>query len=325
MSSEKSESQKTKYIISRSYCFTSYKKTLEPDMEIIRYIIWGEEICPKSKRVHLQGYVEFFNPRRLKSAQKAIGDPVCHIEKRNGTRNEAKDYCMKDKKFTEMGNWENGGQGARTDLTDLMQDIKDGKSDLEICETKPDVYERFQKFTRRYRELLEEKKSQDYLKNNFGEVKLNEFQEKIVTKLEEQTERQVLWVTDIEGGSGKTFLSKHILAKGNCFRCTNGKTKDIAFAYKGEGTFIMDLSRSLEDHVNYDVIEQIKNGLIFSSKYESQSKVFAPPKVLILANFKPELTKLSKDRWVVMDRSSIENISRWKRICNKLLRREITA
>lgn len=283
----------------RSYCFTSFKSSLEPDMERVRYIVWGEEVCPSTGRNHLQGYVEFFAPQRIAAAKDYIGDEKAHFEGRRGSREEARDYCMKDGKVTVMGDWGKGGQGARNDLYAIMDDIKEGKSDFEICEAQPDKFERFSQFIRKYRDMWNEEKSKLYLKKTFGDVVLNEHQTKIMELLNAQTERQVLWVHDEKGGTGKTFLSKHLLAQGDCFRCTNGKTKDIAYAYNGEGTFVMDLSRSIEGHVNYDIIEQIKNGLIFSAKYESKHKVFVPPKILILSNFGPTLSALSEDRWVV--------------------------
>lgn len=285
---------------SRSYCFTSFQEKLNFDEKQTRYIIFGKEICPDTKKEHWQGYIELFNKLGIKKVKNILGDEKVHLERRRGTREEARAYCMKDGKFEEHGDWSAGGQGARNDLHAIMNDIKEGKSDLEICEAKPDHYERFTRFIRNYRDLIEKKKNEDYIKNNYLNVKLNTNQILIMSELKKQTERGVLWVYDPIGGTGKTFLSKHLIAKGDCFRCTNGKTKDIAYAYHGEKTFIMDLSRSLEDHVNYDLIEQVKNGMLFSAKYESQTKMFEPPKMLILANFAPEMNKLSKDRWQIL-------------------------
>lgn len=64
-------------------------------------------------------------------------------------------------------------------------------------------------------------------------------------------------------------------------------------------TIIIDLSRSMEDHVPYEAIEDIKNGIFFSGKYESKMIVRNNPIVIIFANFEPDTSKLSKDRWVI--------------------------
>ena len=49
--------------------------------------------------------------------------------------------------------------------------------------------------------------------------------------------------------------------------------------------------------MNYEVIESVKNGVVFSTKYESQMKVFKTPHVIIMANFAPDESKMSSDRW----------------------------
>jgi hypothetical protein len=43
---------------------------------------------------------------------------------------------------------------------------------------------------------------------------------------------------------------------------------------------IYDVPRTAENFVNYGVLEQVKNGLFFSSKYESEMAVFNPPHVI---------------------------------------------
>ena len=68
-----------------------------------------------------------------------------------------------------------------------------------------------------------------------------------------------------------------MLTEGECLRFENGKSADIKYAYDGQRCVVFDLSRSQESHVNYEVIESVKNGVVFSTKYESQMKVFKTP------------------------------------------------
>lgn len=58
--------------------------------------------------------------------------------------------------------------------------------------------------------------------------------------------------------------------------------------------FILDLSRTCENFVSYDSIEKLKNGFWFSGKYESKMVMIPPPVVIVFANFKPEIDKLSR-------------------------------
>ena len=81
----------------------------------------------------------------------------------------------------------------------------------------------------------------------------------------------------------------------------NGKSADIAHALPREPKVVVfDLSRTMEGHINYDVIEQIKNGNVFSAKYESRAKHFPKPHVIIFANFEPNYAAWSDDRYDVV-------------------------
>ncbi|KAI0238252.1 Para-Rep C1, partial [Lamellibrachia satsuma] len=109
--------------------------------------------------------------------------------------------------------------------------------------------------------------------------------------------RKILWYVDEKGNSGKTYVTKWLLTEGDTFRFENGKSADVKFAYEGQKNVVFDLSRSQESHVNYEVIESVKNGVVFSTKYESKMKVFKTPHVVIMANFAPDESKMSADRW----------------------------
>ena len=51
---------------------------------------------------------------------------------------------------------------------------------------------------------------------------------------------------------------------------------DVKYAYQGQHIVLWDLSisRSQQEHINYEVIESIKNGVYLSTKYESAMRVF---------------------------------------------------
>lgn len=112
----------------RAWCFTLNNYSEEEYEKITKlsckYLVVGKEVGD-SGTPHLQGYVEFDNPRMLTGVKKIIGDRV-HLEVRLGTALQASDYCKKDGDFFEIGNI--GKQGERTDLKILANRIKEGES-----------------------------------------------------------------------------------------------------------------------------------------------------------------------------------------------------
>ena len=58
----------------------------------------------------------------------------------------------------------------------------------------------------------------------------------------------------------------------------------------------MDLARDSHDYVNYGALEQLKNGLVYNTKYESGMRMFDTPHVVVFSNFPPDETKISPDR-----------------------------
>lgn len=115
--------------------------------------------------------------------------------------------------------------------------------------------------------------------------------------LQEPDPRKIIWYIDEEGGKGKTQFSKYMCVKENACVLNNGSCKDIAYMVNSPKIVIMDLCRDIEGHFNYNILEQIKNGMVFSPKYESSYKVFNSPHLVVFSNWKPQKEKLSKDRW----------------------------
>lgn len=124
---------------SRHFCITFWKKPIITS-EIVRYGIFGEEICPDTKKVHWQSYVEFTKPQRISAIRKHFnGDKEIKAFIRKGTREQARDYCKKDNKYFEYGKWIKG-QGHRTDLETIVEEIKNGKKLSDVMIESPKTY-----------------------------------------------------------------------------------------------------------------------------------------------------------------------------------------
>lgn len=119
----------------------------------------------------------------------------------------------------------------------------------------------------------------------------------------EPDDRSIYWFWDAKGGSGKTQLAKYLCVKFDTIY-VSGKAADIKFAitkylenHDSLKCVIYDITRSQEAFLSYQAIEECKNGIFFSGKYESEQVIFDPPHVIIFANFAPDMEKLSSDRW----------------------------
>ena len=115
----------------------------------------------------------------------------------------------------------------------------------------------------------------------------------------DQSDRTVLWIYDPLGDTGKSYLAKYLKATlPSCILLESGKKADLANAFSNEEVVIFDYTRSMETTINYSILENFKNGYLFSPKYNSSVKQFKSCKVMCLANFVPDLSKLSQDRWM---------------------------
>ncbi|WAK45808.1 replication associated protein [Miresoil virus 141] len=119
--------------------------------------------------------------------------------------------------------------------------------------------------------------------------------------------RTVHWFWEPIGGVGKSDLCKYLVVKKDACFISSGKKGDIAYSLakrlesgKEINIVICDLPRESCGHLSYGCFEDIKNGLIFSSKYESDVLVFNSPHLIILANWEPDFEQMSEDRWNIV-------------------------
>jgi len=114
--------------------------------------------------------------------------------------------------------------------------------------------------------------------------------------------RTITWYSDLLGGCGKTAFCRYMVHKvPNVLFVSSGSAKDICYQVIKSSwdpkVVIFNLPRTAEAAMSYSAIEQLKDGLLFSGKYEGGVKLFPPPHVLVFANFFPDESKLSADRW----------------------------
>lgn len=115
--------------------------------------------------------------------------------------------------------------------------------------------------------------------------------------------RSIYWYWEPDGCVGKSELCKWLVIKQNALIC-GGKGNDIyhhVVKAKHRKIIVVDVPRTQLDYINYCAIENVKNGCVFSGKYESTQLVFNRPHLIVFANREPDYTAMSADRWIVKD------------------------
>lgn len=135
---------------------------------------------------------------------------------------------------------------------------------------------------------------------------LYDWQINIINLLQtEPDDRTINWYWEPTGNIGKTQFCKYIISKFQQVQYfTGGEAKDIAYQIIKETwapkIALFHFPRSSEGRVSYNSMEAVKDGLVQSGKYEGGRKLFNSPHVIVFANWAPDLSKLSNDRWNIV-------------------------
>lgn len=116
--------------------------------------------------------------------------------------------------------------------------------------------------------------------------------------------RTIHWVVDLRGNWGKSLLQKYLVDNHKAIMVAGGG-KDIACCIKmyhdDRGYWpdyvLCNIPRSTDEkYISYGMLEQVKDGLVFSAKYESSMLRFPPVKLIVFANMYPGDGCWSDDR-----------------------------
>lgn len=127
---------------------------LEPP-EYVRYMVYQLEQGEEGTQ-HFQGYAEFSKSLKMAGLKKWLNR--AHFEKRRGTREQARDYCMKEEgrieEPVEYGDFTKGGSGARNDLKEIQEKLHKGVSMKRIAQDHFSSWLRYEEGFKKYRKLV---------------------------------------------------------------------------------------------------------------------------------------------------------------------------
>jgi len=221
------------------------------------YVI-GEEVGKEGTK-HLQGHVEFKNQMRFDTLKKEF--PQVHWEV-SKNKFAGRKYCAK-------------GDKIHTNIAEEKEE-----------ETLEQQYDKFMEL-------------------EYGNVIWKPWQQAVLDILAGPVDRRkVHWFYEREGNKGKSFLAKFIEWKHPTV-IVNGKQGDVFHGIKNfietkkkyPNPVLIDIPRTNENYVCYGTMEKIKDGLFYSGKYEGGVIRLLPCHLFVFANFPPDTSKMSSDRW----------------------------
>lgn len=283
-----------------------------------KYLIYCKEVCPTTDRPHIHVVLWLKKKTTITVLHKMLESgrvvdlkfPIRATDPTNAKF--APEYCKKGEQpkvewnesgnlglhfgnnadFKEFGDIKLCGMGHRSDL-DRVRDACAAAPNFRAVlndHTITDSVARNLNWTRAVFDAKPPTPNEDFIPRPW--------QAALIDRLAEPADdRTINWMYDPQGASGKTTLAKFLMTNHGA-SYLSGKAADMFHAYDMEPIIIIDIPRADNmDYLNYGAIEKLKDGVIFSGKYNSCSKLrtFAAH-VVVFSNHEPDPAKWTADR-----------------------------
>ena len=147
-----------------------------------------------------------------------------------------------------------------------------------------------------------------------GNVELKPWQESLLEYVQQPCDREIFWIVGKEGNEGKNWFQKYVKSWLGARRVVTGidikaNNASIFQALRKcpittADIFLFNIGKSTKkfDRINYDALEQMKDGEPFASRYNSQQlKIRVPNVVMVFSNSPPNVNELAKVRFRVFN------------------------
>lgn len=264
----------------------------------VSYIVYGREVGAGGTP-HLQGYVVFTVRRRLRAVRDIISDRG-HFEVARGRSYDAAAYCKKDGRFDEYGNPPKAPKPSTpgiSDFCDWIRGLETVPSLTAIANQFPGLYVRYG--GARLSDLATQIMPPVLLGDD---VDLRDWQRGLEVELnEDPDDRSIQFYVDSDGGTGKSWFCRYMISKyrDDVQVFSVAKRDDIAHAVDvTKRVFLFNIPRGSMEHLQYGILEMLKDRVVFSPKYNSTTKILVRKcHVVVFSNEEPDMEKLSVDRY----------------------------
>ena len=154
------------------------------------------------------------------------------------------------------------------------------------------------------------KQAQELYHNN---VELKPWQTELLEYMDHPTQRQIIWIVGKSCGEGKSWFQKYVKSIYGTRKVVSGinlraSTPNICHVLSKQPLSTADIflfnigkAKKKTDAVNYEVLEDLKDGDAFAAKYNSQQlKIRTPNVVMVFSNEGPDTNQLAIDRWKLL-------------------------
>jgi Putative viral replication protein len=281
----------------KHWCFTLNNYTAENIAQILgaedqyNYVIFGKEVG-ENGTPHLQGFVSFPSRVRLNYCTQTIGQAHYSVAR---NVDHSIQYCKKDGDYVEIG--QRPVANTRNDLESFKSAVAGGELDMGKLRAE------FSEVVAKYPKFALDFVADHMPKKVVSLYPLRLWQQSLYqTLLLPPEERKIIFIVDPVGNSGKSWFSHYY-----CFLHDNaqvllpGKKADMSYALNPLiRVLFVDAPRSKQgEYLQYDFLEDVKNGYVFCSKYESRVKQLMACHVVVMMNEDPDMSKLSMDRYCI--------------------------
>jgi Putative viral replication protein len=279
----------------------------ERDVEKLRSMVENDENCEhvifgyevgENGTPHLQVHISLKNRVRFQIIKNQF--PNAHISVTRQLGN-AIDYCKKEGNFEEIGclTTNANAKGKRNDLEEFKNSVKQEPrlTLTQLRELHSEVFAKYPRFCT------------DYYMDNQPNHQVEAFplrlwQQKLNSELlKPPDKRQIIFIVDKRGDMGKSWFAHYYCQlHDNAQVILPGKKADMCYVLRTDiRVLFVDAPRSKQgEYLQYDFLEDVKNGFVFSPKYESRVKHLPPCHVVVNMNEVPDMQKLSEDRYKIV-------------------------
>jgi len=235
----------------------------------VKRSVWGYEVGEEETR-HIQGYIEIERSVRLCFVKRIFPEAYWDAARKGALENY--EYCTKGGVFDCVGDFSDvlkktrGNRSRPASVPLILRGLMDPMKKHQIVASK-EYAEKFLYYekTRSYFSKL--KDSISYF-DKWKSFALFPWQHTILKMIIKQSDREVLWVVDHVGNTGKSFLANVLnIMYGFTLLNQTLSIHDIGPMLADVKGFVLDIPRPKLNSFDYGFLECVKNGYMASGKY----------------------------------------------------------